>query len=185
MLAFYLSLIDDPSDKYRFEEIYRTYKNQMLYFAFGILKNSYDAEDAVHTAFFNIAKNIKRLNSLNYNEAKNYCFKAVKNAALNMLNKKSKIKTFVSLDENENEAYYDNLLDEVCAAESAEKIREAISKLDTVYKDVLTMYFLYDMRASEIAQLYNRSTATVRKQILRGKQKLCDLLKEGLKNDCD
>lgn len=51
MLAFYLSLIDDESDKQKFERIYNNYYNVLLNTAYGILKERQSAEDAVHEAF--------------------------------------------------------------------------------------------------------------------------------------
>jgi len=175
MLVFYLSLIDTEEEKYRFEEIYSTYKKAMINLAFGFLHDSFEAEDAVHTAFFNIAKNMKKVNSLSHNDAKNYCFKAVKNAALDILKRKQKVK---EVEFFEPDAYSDNLLNEVCEKSSIEAITKAINSLDDVYKDVITMHFLYDMSIKEIADVFNRNTSTIRTQLSRGKSKLCELLKK-------
>ena len=39
MLAFYLTLIDDPSDKKKFAEVYNTYKDLMFKVAMSIMHN--------------------------------------------------------------------------------------------------------------------------------------------------
>ena len=39
MLAFFLSIIEDPNLKIKFEDIYYAYKNDMLNIIFAILKN--------------------------------------------------------------------------------------------------------------------------------------------------
>ena len=76
------------------------------------------------------------------------------------------------------------MLNEICSKSSVENITKAINALDDVYKDVITMHFLYDMNISEIADVFNRNNSTVRTQLARGKAKLCELLKkEGFKND--
>lgn len=175
MLAFYLNTVETTEQKCRFEEIYCTYKKAMLNLAYGFLNDSFESEDAVHTAFMNIAKNIEKVNSLSHNDAKNYCFKAVKNASIDMLKKKQKLK---QVDLNETQGYSDNLLDEICEKSSVETIKKAINELDDVYKDVITMHFLYDMNIQEISNLFGRNASTIRTQLSRGKTKLCELLKK-------
>lgn len=39
MLSIYLALIDEPSDKEKFEQIYNAYKNMMFRIAMKILNN--------------------------------------------------------------------------------------------------------------------------------------------------
>ena len=175
MLVFYLTMIDNEEHKNRFEEIYLTYKKSMLNLAFSYLKDSYEAEDAVHTAFFNIAKNMSKINSLSHNDAKNYCFKAVKNASIDMLKKKQKIKEVVL---NETVACSDDLFNEICEKSSVEAIKKALLQLDETYKDVITMHFLYDMSVGEISNVFGRNSSTIRTQLSRGKSKLCELLKK-------
>ena len=52
VLLFYLSMLESPEDSAKFEQIYLTYRDQMLRVASKILKgNHHDAEDAVHHAF--------------------------------------------------------------------------------------------------------------------------------------
>lgn len=48
MISFYLSLLDTPEEKSMFEQLYRLYRQDMYKRAYGILKNKYDTEDAVH-----------------------------------------------------------------------------------------------------------------------------------------
>lgn len=61
MLFIYLSMIDSPEDSDKFTEIYNKYKSIMHHVAFRILKNTQDAEDAVHEAFLKLAKNISKI----------------------------------------------------------------------------------------------------------------------------
>lgn len=63
MLGFYLALIDDPSDKEKFAEIYAHYKNMMHQKAMPILHNTALAEEAVQESFLKIAKNISKISS--------------------------------------------------------------------------------------------------------------------------
>jgi len=93
----------------------------------------------------------------------------------NILKRKQKVK---EVEFFEPDAYSDNLLNEVCEKSSIEAITKAINSLEDVYKDVITMHFLYDMSIKEIADVFNRNTSTIRTQLSRGKSKLCELLKK-------
>lgn len=176
MLSFYLSLINDDEYESKFEQIYRLYKNQMLYVSYQILKNQHDSEDAVHTAFVKIAMNMNKIIDPQSKNAKNYCLKAAKNVSLNM----TSLKSTQNKPLEENEAYYDNLLDKVCKDETFETVKKVISNLDDIYKDVLTMHYVYDMSVTQISELFDRNKSTVKKQLLRGKKILCENLKKEL-----
>lgn len=176
MLSFYLSLIDDNESKSKFEQLYRLYRNQMLYVAYQVLKNQPDSEDAVHTAFVKIAANMSKIIDPTSKDSKNYCLKAVKNVAINA----SLLKHNQNCKLDENEMYYDNLLDEICNDETFETVKKVINNLDDIYKDVLTMHYVYDMSVPQISELFDRNKSTVKKQLLRGKKILCENLKKEL-----
>lgn len=180
MLAFYLSLIDNNNDRYLFERIYNAHRKQMLALAFSILGNKNDAEDLVHDVFCNIAE--KYLQSLqkirNEQDMKNYLLKATKNSALN---KKRDTKHHMSLDENKSvfnkEDLNDNeFLDVICSNISYQEIIKAIRSLDKKYADVLYLHFVIGMTVPEIAEHLNRNKQTVKKQLLRGKVLLSEML---------
>lgn len=63
MLGFYLALIDNPSDKEKFTEIYNHYKDMMHQKAMSILHNTALAEEAVQESFLKITKNISKISS--------------------------------------------------------------------------------------------------------------------------
>ena len=63
MLGFYLALIDNPSDKETFSEIYNHYRDMMHQKAMSILHNRALAEEAVQESFLKIAKNISKISS--------------------------------------------------------------------------------------------------------------------------
>ena len=56
-MPVYLSKIDAPEDKDKFEKIYIQYRNLMYHVAYSILGSHFDAEDAVHQAFMAIIRN--------------------------------------------------------------------------------------------------------------------------------
>ena len=105
MLALFLTYLDDENDKILFEEMFYSYRKQMLSFSISILKNKDDAEDAVHNVFLHIAqKNWDTVRSIeNSTDLRNYLLKATKNSSLNIikLNKRGS----VSLNDSSEYSY--------------------------------------------------------------------------------
>ncbi len=64
-MLVYLSMIDTPEDRDKFERIYIQYRNLMYHVAYGILGNHFDAEDAVHQAFVAIIRNLQKIGEIN------------------------------------------------------------------------------------------------------------------------
>ena len=81
MIILYQALIKEEKDKTKFELLYLKYRNQMLNVAFNVLNDQYEAEDAVHTAFIGIAKNMDKIEDVDSNDSRNYCLKSAKNTA--------------------------------------------------------------------------------------------------------
>ena len=98
MLSLYLAYLDTEEDKKQFEEIFMSYRKQMVSLAFSILENHEDAEDAIHNVFLRIAqKNWDTVRSIeDKTDLRNYLLKSTKNASLNIL--KIRSKNNVSLD---------------------------------------------------------------------------------------
>lgn len=56
---------------------------------------------------------------------------------------------------------------------------EELRRLPDKYRTVLHLYYYEDMTTEEIARLLDRSPATVRSQLMRGRDRLRVLLEEG------
>ncbi|MGN1132532.1 MAG: RNA polymerase sigma factor [Ruminococcus sp.] len=182
MIILYQAFIKEEKDKTKFELLYLKYKNQMLNVAYSVLHDQYESEDAVHTAFIGIAKNMDKIEEIDSNDSRNYCLKSAKNTALNILNKNKNIVDMPFDDTLNNESISDDFVETICDKADVESIKKVIDGMDDIYRDVLTMYFLYEMSAGQIASLFSRKEETVRKQLFRGKQILRDMLKGGIDN---
>lgn len=182
MIILYQAFIKEEKDKTKFELLYLKYRNQMLNVAFKVLNDQYEAEDAVHTAFMGIANNMDKIEDVDSNDSRNYCLKSAKNTAINILNKNSNILDLPFDDALNNESISDDLIENLCDKESVKNIKKIIDDMDEIYRDVLTMYFLYEMSVKKIASLFSRKEETIRKQLYRGKQILRDSLKGGIDN---
>lgn len=176
MLTFYMSLIDDADAQSFFEHIYHTYNKQMLYLARTYLNNEHDAEDAVHDVFEQIAR--KYLDTLqkitDERDLRNYLLRATKNTCLNHLKKQAVLippddLTNVKIDPELSDSEF---LDLICIRADAEQIKAAITALPDPYREVMYYHFVMDLSIPEVAKLTGRKVDTVKKQMVRGKQKL-------------
>lgn len=72
-MLIYLQIIESDADRDKFEQLYYYYRDYMFHIANRIVKNEYDAEDAVHSAFESIAKNIGKLGNVECSKTRALC----------------------------------------------------------------------------------------------------------------
>lgn len=186
MLALYLNLIDDDQQRIEFEEIYTTYRKQMFLLAKSFLHNDADAEDVVHDVFLRIAtKHMKFIQGLRSAEdVRNYLLKATKNTALNELKRKGR--STVSIDtlsekelDDAREISDTAFIEMLCAKFDYDKVVQALLSLREPYRDIMYYHFVMDLTVPEAAKHLGRSTATAKKQLIRGKKLLLSILELG------
>lgn len=85
MLGVYLALIDEPSDKEKFTEIYNHYRDMMHRRAMSILHNTVLAEEAVQESFLKIAKNISKISSPVCSKTASFIVIIVRNTSYDIL----------------------------------------------------------------------------------------------------
>ena len=179
MLSLYLSVIEGDEDRRLFEKIYNKYRLPMMNMAKSILSNDMDAEDAVHDVFANVAaKHMTLMRRMeNETDIKNYLLKAVKNTALNIIEKKKRV-PFSTDDVNALELNYrsdtsdDDFVAQICRSSDYEAVLRAIREMDRKYSEVLYFHFVLEMPVREVAELLKRNNSTVKKQLVRGKKLL-------------
>lgn len=180
MLAFYLNLIDDSSDKRRFEEIYLEYRKQMFLVAMTVTHNETDAEDVVHDVFTRIAEKympiIQDIDS--QQDLRNYLLRAAKNTALNLLKKKNRANVSANdLQWVKGDSVSDvDFIDEICAKAEYEQLVNALQLMDEPYREVLYYHFVMELSVSDVAKLLERKPLTVKKQLVRGKKILLQMM---------
>lgn len=175
MLAFYMSFIDDESDKPKFEIVYYKYRAKMLLMAESVLHNRHDAEDAVHDTFIKIARNMKSIDDPESDQTLSYVLKATKNTSINFYNKAKSTENVIYIEN------YDNIpdkefLEKLEMKENYSEVVDVILKLDDKYKDVLFYHFVRGMTSGEIADILGRKKTTVKQQLVRGRRILLEEL---------
>lgn len=180
MLSFYTAMIDDEQDQLRFEDIYYSYRKQMLYVAQQILRDPTEAEDAVQVALLGIAKSIKTVPAGNPKVVRAYVLVAAKNAALGMLPKKKQRDEMLNIDDIQT-ASSEDVFTKITLSQDYELLLRAMRQLPDIYREVLMLRYVQQQSENQIALLLNRKPSTVHQQITRGKKALVTLCrKEGM-----
>lgn len=168
-MLIYLQSIADPQDRNKFEQLYIQYKQLMFCVANSILRNEYDAEDAVHQAFLAIVKNLDKISDLECTKTKTYLVTIVENCAIDIYRVKKR-KATVPLNEDivglEFEGPHTNAL------------AEAIAKLPVRYRHVILLKYDCGYSYSEIAEILGLSYEGVHSLDQRAKRKLKKVLEE-------
>ena len=180
MLFLYLSMIDDPKDQLRFEDFFNKYNEQIKKYAFALLGNYHDAEDVAQDAWLAVARKFDKFRGKDEIAIKDYLFKTVKYMSIDV-KKKNDSRNRMNADfdiekiESKQDAY-DTTLFEVCNNETAECVLDSIKSLKETYRDVLTMYYLYQNSTREISKAMQIDEQNVRKYLERGRIMLIKLL---------
>ncbi len=70
----------------------------------------------------------------------------------------------------------DTFIETLCNKIDYDQIIEAIKSLNEKYRDVLYYHFVMELTVPQTAKLLDQTTSTTKKQLVRGKKMLLDLL---------
>lgn len=152
------------------EALYRTYSNQLMKYAFSLLRNYHDAEDAVSECFLRLMRSERRLSGVPQERKKAYLAAVLRNVCFTMLKERGRF-------ENETDS-------EPSVPSAAEKIdlktdvERAFSTFDEPYGNVLKLRFYGDYKIGDISEALGMNENNVKIIIFRGKKQLKELLSE-------
>lgn len=182
MISLYLSQSDTNSDKILF--IYNNFYSFMAYTAGQVLGNdTFQIEDAIHSAMVKIIENIDLIDLTDLNSAKNFCGIIAKNKARDM--RKRSHSRDISL---ENEAVSaipsaNDPSDAVIRKSTYDLLMDTIYSLDDIYRDVCVLKFVNELKNREIAKVLDIPIRTVNTRIYRAKRKLTEMIGKENMND--
>lgn len=191
MLALYLAYLDDENDKILFEDMYLSYRKQMVTFAVTILGNEDDAQDAVGDVFLRIAqKNWDAVRGIdNETDLRNYLLKATKNTSLNKIKTKKKENVFLDtimeydmdgIEDLSDDTFFDLIYNKY----EYDKVVQAIKLLNEKYRDAMYCHYVMEMTVPQTAKSLNQKLSATKQQLVRGKKMLLSLLgKKGVEKD--
>lgn len=164
-----------------FCELISPYTGQLLNYAFRMLKNHEDAEDALQEAY------LKIYNSLNKFEGnssfKTWIYRIVTNVCLDMLRKQKRNSTTtlsITDEDGEHELLLpdDTYMPERIAQKNAalDALQKALSSLNDEHRAIITLRDIDGFSYEEIADAMNISLGTVKSRISRARIRLKELL---------
>ena len=188
MLQFYLALIEEETDKERFEKAYWKYRNLMFWAAQRILSDEHLAEEAVQEAFLRIARNFRKVGDIDSRQTRNFFVMITERTALSELEKEKKHRAWtaekaqdiMAEDEGTWNPVEPAIPDAAFDAYSHGQLVDAILELPEIYRQVLYLLGVYEYDMKETAALLDLSVETVKKRAQRGRRMLRESLeKEG------
>ena len=179
MFMFYLSMLETPEEKLLIEQLYSQYRHMMYKISFSILKDSFDAEDAVHNTFIGIIRSsyLLNLSDVNSRETKAYIITAVKHSAIKIYNKRKSVIT-EDIDEHFELESDESVEETALSAVGVEEIKAALSELSDNDYEVLYLSVFGQKSNDEIAKLLEINPETARKKVYRARQRLAQKITE-------
>ena len=168
-MLMYLSMIETPDDKAKFERIYNRYRNLMYHVAYKVLGNHYDAEDAVHQAFVAIIRHLEKISDIDCPQTRSYIVLITERKAIDLIRTRHSEKV-IPLNED--------LIGIEIPAPGDHGLADALAKLPAHYREVLLLRFDNGYSAKELAQMLGMTESGVRKLIGRAKNALGRILEE-------
>ena len=168
MLEFYLSLIEDHSYDDKLIEIYEGYNSWMLRTAYSFLKDEELSKDAVHDVFMNIVKRVRNVPDKTVDLTKSYLYIAIKHACIDILNKRKKNFAF-DLDSQFSLHTDTNIEKEIADKDLYGQMLKYIDTLPTIYKEVITLHVLHEIKLTKVAALLKIPFKTAQTRYFRAR----------------
>ena len=145
-----LELIENEEDREFCRKLSEQFDSAMYHVAYGILKNSADAEDAVQESYVAIINNLDKISRENCHEAWNYIVAIVRSRAINVYRRRNR-------ESKMDEDTIENLLQEsqgdgeIFELPDGSSMSELIGRMKYPYKDVLYLRYYNELSYEEIA----------------------------------
>ena len=178
MFAFYIALLDTEDQKEKFDYIYTKYKGFMYYVAYGVLKDHFSAEDAVHETFLDLLRIIDDIRVSNDRELMHFLkvityHKAVDSARKSNKSKKADVEMEVDFNNREPENAETIAIDNI----NYKNMLQKILCMDEKYK---TPFLLkaQGYKVREIAEFLDISQENVKVRLHRARKIILSVMEE-------
>lgn len=166
-------------NKERIENLIKLYRESLIYFLYGYVKDYDLAEDLSEDVFVELIVHPERFK--NQSSEKTYLFSIGRNKAVDYIRKNKRIISFSSLDDeevlhSETSSYNPEL--ELLKDERKRKLGEAMGKIKDDYRQALHLAYMEEMSYAEIALVMNKTKKQVENLVFRGKAALKEILKD-------
>jgi len=175
MFGIYLSMLamlETAEEKSKFEELFNLYEQDMFKTANSILKNEFDAEDAVHEAFTRVVNHLSKITDTSSPQTHAYLVIIVKNISINLYNDRKKTKNIDEFTDLEDDL---SVEDGFFSRTDVETILNGAKSLSDDFYNILLLEQA-GYKTKETAQLLGITYDSAWKRINRAKLKLKSLI---------
>lgn len=167
-MIIYLQMIESDEDKSKFEQLYIMYKGLMFHVAMKILKNEFDAEDAVHQAFLSLIENLKKISDVKCPKTRAYIVIITERKAIDIIRSRSKL---VDME------FWESTYGIEIPLPGDHGLADAMARLPAAYRDILLLRYYNGYSVREISSMLHIKKDTAQKQLWRAKAALQKHLK--------
>lgn len=172
------------ADKKKIEALYTIYGKTMYNVAYRILKDESLAEDVEQQSILKIMKCLDRIDIDNVNRTKKFLVIVARNIAIDIYNSRKSLSAnteyieVMDFDEPEMHNLIKSPCDELIEKENSSNIMKYINELSPIYRDVITLEFIYGYTRKEIANLLNVKYDTIKKRSERAHKMLAEAMRK-------
>ena len=160
----------------KFTKFYKKYESFMYYIANDVLKDSYEAEDAVQIAFMNMYKNFEGIGDIESVETKHFVVTVTRRVAIDFYRRRQRQNgREVSFEEYEKAA---SVKQAEMVIDDDNEVMECIKRIPSKYADALILRYVQEYKTREVAELLGNTQGTIRSYLFRGKKLLREELKK-------
>lgn len=152
------------------EEIVRKYSDMIFGVAMRYVRNRTDADDVYSDVFYRYFRRKRTFDSEEHRKA--WLLRVTVNCSKEFLINR-KYGDELNEDMFGSETLYGT---SEASAEDIMAVREALKHLDDDYREIIELYYFSGLTVSEIGQMLQKSTNTVKSQLLRARNKLKEML---------
>lgn len=166
-------------NKEKIEELIRLYRESLIYFLYGYVKNYDLAEDLAEDVFVEIIVHPERFKR--QSSEKTYLFTIGRNKAVDYIRKNSRITSFENAESIDIETSNESSVNpefEILRDERKRKLGEALGKIKDEYRQAIHLIYMEEMSYQEAALVMNKSKKQVENLVFRGKAALREILRD-------
>lgn len=176
---------DVQKDKGQFELLYSQVVNRVYFWCFTVIGNESESKDIAQEVMIHIYKQIDKVDKPEYFTS--WMYRLTRNYCINYLQREKKLKQELLGDDEFSGNFESVVMEErgdhlppeaYDIKEKRKLIASFIEKLPRRQREVITLYYIEEMRVNEIAQILDYNRGSVKSRLHSGRKNLESQIKE-------